>query len=78
MRIQFRQSIASDTGSFALGQIVAVPRLPRGWEQWLQQGVIRLLRDPADESAVTPQEPEKAVVEARRGRRRGRRSPLAE
>jgi hypothetical protein len=76
MQIQFRQSVADDRGSFTAGQVVSVKRLPRGWQQWLEAGVIRLLPEDATETAVRPEEPDQAVIPTQRTRR-ARRSTVA-
>lgn len=52
--ITFLKAVASERASFRTGAVVRVPRLPAGWDRWLQAGVIRVESEDATETAVAP------------------------
>lgn len=70
MTIRFLKSVAGPRASFRAGQVVRVARLPKGWEAWLQAGVLTLEPEDAHEAAVVSVEAAEAAVKPRRTRKK--------
>lgn len=69
MTIRFLKSVAGARASFRVGQVVHVPRLPRGWAEWLRRGIITCEREADDETAVVDA-PAEVAVRPRRSRKK--------
>jgi len=76
MKLRFCTSVAGERFSFAEGQTIDVPALPREFRAWLADGVIVVVDDALEVAALDPLGQTATVAHSRpfKGRGRGRRS----
>lgn len=77
MQIRFKTSIADAHCSFVRGRVVTFDRLPLGWENWLETGVIEIVPSATIERAEPPPASEVAVAPIQMTRRQRRRAGAA-
>lgn len=70
MQIRFLHDVPAERGVFRAGRIVTVQKLPKGWDQWLQAGLIQIHRTDETETAEALPLPEVAATVRHGGQER--------